>query len=66
MNYIEGYNISFSTEGSRFVSTVKISVGDLEDSRSFEIEQQSFLARIIAKIAFFLNKMFNAAFPGRD
>ncbi len=66
MNYMEGYNISFLTEGSRFVSTVTVSVGDLKDSRSFEIEQQSFFARIIAKILFFLNKMFNAAFPGKD
>lgn len=63
INYLEGYNVSFETSGSRFVSTVKLTLGDLEDSRSFEIEQQSLFARIIAKIAFFFNKVFFAAFP---
>jgi len=63
INYIEGYNVSFTTEGSRFVSTVKVSIGDLEDSKSYEIEQQGFLERLIAKIALFLRKVFGAVFP---
>ena len=66
INYLEGYNVSFETEGSRFMSMITLRVGDIEDTESYEIEQAGFFARLIAKLTVFLKKVYSAVFPSKD
>lgn len=61
IDFIDGYPVTYSTEGSKYVSTVEISVGNiLKTSKTYELEQQSLLQRIIAKIVWFFKQIFAA------
>jgi len=63
IGYVEGYSVSFSTEGSKFTSTVTVKLGEeLSDSKSYEAEQQGFFAKLIAKLALFLKQIFSSIF----
>lgn len=63
IGYVEGYAVRFSTEGSRFTSTVTVTVGEeLSDSKTYEAEQQGFFASILAKIVLFIKKVFSTVF----
>lgn len=61
IDFIEGYPVTYSTEGSKYVSTVEISVGEtLKVSKTYELKQQSLLQRIIAKIVLIFKQIFAA------
>lgn len=63
INYIEGYPVEFYTEGSKFTSTVTVKLGEeLSDSKTYEVQQESFFARIIAKIVMFIKQIFGEVF----
>lgn len=58
---IDGYPVEYFTEGSKYTSTVEISLGNsLKDSKTYEMEQQSFLQKLIAKIVWFFKQIFAA------
>ena len=59
MDYIDGYPVAYSTEGSDYVSTVEVRVGDtLKASKTYEMQQQSFFQKLIAKIILFFKTIF--------
>ena len=60
IDFVDGYPVSYSTEGSKYVSTVEISVGNLKDSKTYEMQQQGFLQKLIAKIVMFFKAIFSA------
>ena len=61
IDFIDGYPVSYSTEGSKYVSTVEVSVGNiLKASKTYEMEQQGFLQKLIAKIVMFFKAIFSA------
>ena len=63
VNYLDGYAISFSTEGSVYASTVTVEIGNkLSHGISYEIEQSSPISRFIAKIVLFFTRIFQAIF----
>lgn len=61
IDFIDGYPVSYSTEGSKYVSTVEVSVGNiLKASKTYEMVQQGFLQKLIAKIVMFFKAIFSA------
>ena len=59
IDFIDGFPVTYSTEGSKYVSTVEVSVGGiLKDSETYEMQQQSFLQKLIAKIVWFFKQIF--------
>lgn len=61
INFIDGYYVEVVTEGSKYVSTVEINIGgSLSHSKTYELEQQSFFARLIAKLVWFFKQLFSA------
>lgn len=61
LDFICGYPVAYSTEGSKYVSTVEISVGGiLKAERTYELQQQSFFQKLIAKIVLFFKAIFAA------
>lgn len=61
IDYIDGYAVTFSTEGSQYTSTVQVTVGGkISDSETYELQQQSFLQRLIAKLVWFIKQIFAA------
>lgn len=61
LDIIDGYPVAYSTEGSKYTSTVVITLADtLEYSRTYEMQQQSLLQKLIAKIMMFFKMIFSA------
>ncbi len=61
IDFIDGYPVAYSTEGSKYTSTVEISVGNtLKASKTYELQQQSFFQKLIAKIVWFFKQIFAA------
>lgn len=63
VDYVDGYAVSFSTEGSKFTSTVTLDIGGkLSHGISYEVEQSSTISRLLAKIVLFFKQIFAAVF----
>ena len=60
LDMLEGFPVTYSTEGSKYTSTVEVQLGTLKDSKSYELQQQGLLQRIIGKIVWFFKQIFAA------
>lgn len=58
VDMLEGYPVTFSTEGSKYTSTVEVSLGELSSGKTYELQQQSLLQRIIGKLVWFFKQIF--------
>lgn len=58
VDMLEGYPVTFSTEGSKYTSTVEVSLGELSNGKTYELQQQSLLQRIIGKLVWFFKQIF--------
>lgn len=60
LDMLEGFPVTYSTEGSKYTSTVEVQLGTLKDGKTYELQQQSLLQRIIAKIVWFFEQIFSS------